>query len=149
MLVIAATFLMAWAAMLLWPGVGSSAVLRDWLVVRPAARLAAIRRGDVAVAVVILAAIAVMTLCEDGSAVRLLLYALPDAAVWMTSIEVSACIDAVVTVAVALSAWRGGARAMGGRVRFHGMHRATRAPRRTARRAAANDDRDGDRRRAA
>lgn len=149
MLAIAATFLMAWTAMLVWPGVEASAALRDWLVVRPAARLAAIRRGDVAVAVVILAGVAVMTLCADDSAVRLLLYAVPDAAVWMTSIEVSACIDALVTVAVAWSAWRSGARAMGGRVRIHGMHRATRAPRRTARRAAANDDRDGDRRRAA
>ena len=78
MLAIAATFLMAWTAMLVWPGVEASAALRDWLVVRPAARLAAIRRGDVAVAVVILAGVTVMTLCADDSAVRLLLYAVPD-----------------------------------------------------------------------
>ncbi|WP_310596209.1 hypothetical protein [Sphingomonas sp.] len=134
------TFVMAWAAMVVWPDVPVVQRLRAWLIVHPAARLSAIRRGDVAVGIVIVAAVIVMSVCEDSSAGRLFLYAMPDAVIWLTTIELSAVVDALVAVAVAFSAWRGGG--AGVLVRRLPARRAHRAARTRPKLAPANDDED-------
>ncbi|MEH3158010.1 MAG: hypothetical protein PGN08_03235 [Sphingomonas taxi] len=138
------TFLACWLAMTIAPATPIAAALRRWLVAAPARRLARIGRGDVVIAIVLVAAIVAMTCLEDGDPLRMAVMGLPDTALWLTTVELSAVVDLAIAVGVALAGWRGGgtrafATTLGSRLRRRTAARARRI-RRVRRPTAANDD---------
>jgi hypothetical protein len=139
------TFLACWLSIVAAPGTPIAAALRRWLVDAPACRLSATGRAEAVIATVLVAAILAMTLLDDGDPLRMAVMGVPDAALWITSFELTAIVDVIVAVGVAFAGWRGGGmRIVSTAVVRHFRHRnASRARRvhRTARtRAAANDE---------
>ena len=80
MTAIIATFLFCWLVLTVAPRTAVGVLLHRWLVVAAARRLPAIRRADAVIGVTIIAAIVVMACCDDQSVLRMIVSAVPDAA---------------------------------------------------------------------
>lgn len=134
-------FLACWLVIVSLPDTPIARCLSAWLVVAPAARLNAASRADAVIAIVIAAAVVAMTCLDDGDPLRMIVYAVPDAALWLTTIEVSAVVDAVVALVLVVrsGAWRIVANTAGAIVRRRPGHRRS-IRSRPGRHPAANDD---------
>ena len=139
------TFLACWLAILAAPATPIAAALRRWLVDAPARRLSAASRADAVIATVVFAAIVAMTCLDDGDPLRMAVMGVPDAALWLTSFELTTIVDVIVAVGVAIAGWRGGgmrslSTAIITGVQRHTAGRARRTQRTIRNRASANDD---------
>jgi hypothetical protein len=145
MTAIVMTWLACWLAMAIAPDVPVSRALHRWMVLAPAARLLALSRGDVAMMLVLAIAAAIMLTVGKTDSVRLVTFALPDLAMWLTSLELSALFDLAVAVLTAVTAVRGTG-LIGGMI---GRRRRPRAARRArqvrSRQSSASNDDDGGR----
>lgn len=139
---LALIFASLWLTRVIAPDTPIGQFLHRWTVVAPAARLAAIRPGQVLLAVLVVAVVATSVLVIGEEATRLIGTATPEIAGWITMFEVTSCLDALVAVVSASSIWR-----------FCRVPKALRLPRRRAagrerrsrpsRPSAANDAEDG------
>ncbi len=107
MTAIITTFLFCWLVLAIAPRTAIGLWLRRCLVLVPAARLSAVGRADAVIGLTVLVASVVMVCCDDGSAARLFVTAVPDVALWVSAVEWSLGFDTIVAVAAAVAAWRG------------------------------------------
>ncbi|MGR6328800.1 hypothetical protein ACU5AX_07025 [Sphingomonas sp. XXL09] len=141
MTAIITTFLFCWLMLAVAPRTAIGLCLHRWLVLVPATRLSALSRADAVIGLTVLVAGIVMICCDDGSAARLFVTAVPDVALWVSAVEWSMVLDTIVAVAAAIAAWRG--RGDGVRISLplrragHCRRRRTIRPRRSS---PANDD---------
>lgn len=144
MTIVVAGCLLVWLAMALSAETPVGNALRRVLVERPAAWLAAIRRGQVAVFLLVFGGTGLVALALGHEAARGFAMVLPEIAGWSTMIEVSLWVDAAVAVAAALT--NGRVRAVRTWISLRLPRRRARAARTRSRRtrpsAAANDDDD-------
>lgn len=135
MLILTATVVFCWLTILLAPGTATGRFLRVLLVAAPAARLSRITRGDVASAILLAAGILVIAFVGEGDKARMVMFAVPDVAIWVTTFELSAVVDLFVVLGVAIANLRG----VGMRVRATLRRPRDRSTRRM-RPASSNDD---------
>jgi len=139
---LALLFASLWLTWVIAPDTPIGRFLHRWAVVVPAARLAAIRPGQVLLAVLVVAAVATSVLVLGEEATRLIGTATPEIAGWITMFEVTSYLDALVAVVSASSIWR-----LGRTPRIFRLprRRATGRERRSrpSRPSAANDAEDG------
>jgi len=136
------TLLALWLAMGCAPATPVARWLRAWLVEAPARRLAAIRQASV-VAVLLAVAIAGLAWAVDDELLRVAAMAAPDAAVWLSMVEVGTLVDVAAAALAARTVLRVGTvrtmlRAMLGARRTRRARRITG----TRRPNPANDDED-------
>ena len=146
---LACLFTMAacWAVIAAFPETVIGKGIRHALVERPAARLSRFTRGDAAVIFLLMLATAMVTLIGEGDGIRLLTLAAPDVAIWITTFEVSAYVDILVTLGAAASGLRlreVAARYRAGVVARRGAARACRRATRVRRVRPAKADNDSD-----
>lgn len=139
------TFLACWLTISVAPATPIAMTLRRWMVDAPGRRLSAAGRAEAVIATVLVAAILAMTLLDDGDPLRMAVMGVPDAALWLTSFELTAVVDVVVALGVAIAGWRGGgmrvvSTAIARRIKRRSISRARRERRTVRTRAAANDD---------
>ncbi len=145
MIGVALAFLGCWSILAGAPGTAIGRALHRLLVAAPAARLCALRRADVALAIVVIVSVIAMTTLDGTDPLRMAMAGLPDVAIWLTTMEVSVYLDLLVAVVVGLSGLRGrgGLRALKGTIvlrRAGGARARTARTRRPSRPAPANDD---------
>jgi hypothetical protein len=147
MIVMVATMLAMWLAMLAAPATPIGRLFRSLLVDRPAARLNRLTAGHVALVLLGALAVAVIAWVGEGDGLRVLAMAAPEATAWLTTFEVATYLDVAVT---ALTAWSA-ARLRLPLLAFRPRGARSRYRRAGAKRSmpAANDDEPGDRRIAA
>jgi hypothetical protein len=116
--------------------------MRRWLVEKPAARLAGVRREAVLTWLLLGAVGAVLFWLLEEEGLRLFTMALPELVGWMTAFEIGTLVDAIAVAAVAASTLRLGAMRAWVARRLPGR-RATRARRSRPAVRVANDDEDG------
>jgi hypothetical protein len=109
MTTVVAGCLLVWLAMAVGAGTPVGEAIRRTLVEKPAAWLAAIRRGQVAVFLLVFGGTGLVALALGHDAARGFAMVLPELAGWSTMIEVSLWVDAVVTVVTAVTTGRIGA----------------------------------------
>lgn len=148
MTAVVVTFLACWLVLAMAPHTTIGRVLHRLLVERPASRLSRLSRGDAATGLLLLSAIGMIAFVGEGDAIRMLMFAAPDVALWITTFEVTAYIDVVMALVLAASNLR--IRASIGQVLAgvlrNGKPRNTDRDRRSrgaGGRAASNDDDDG------
>jgi hypothetical protein len=106
MLVCLFTAIACWLIMIAAPETAIGMAMRRMLIDRLAARLTRFSRGDAAVMFLLMMAAAMVTLAGEGDGIRLLTLAAPDVAIWITTFEVSAYLDVVMTLAATVSSLR-------------------------------------------
>ena len=129
-----------WCTLLLAPETPIGRAIARWTVTKPAARLNRITRGQVMLVVLMASGVGLLTWLIGHEAVRLMAMGTPELAVWATTFEVTAYLDAFAAIVAAASAARFGMiRAW---VRSVVTRRPAREHRARRTRAAANDDED-------
>jgi hypothetical protein len=134
-----------WAILAFAPDTPVAGLVHRWLVEAPARRLATVRRGSV-VAVLLGVGLLAAAAAIDLELLHVATMAAPEAATWLSMVEIGTLIDAGIAVFTARAA-----------IRWTDLRRsvALNRPRARARRAPrpprppANDDEDGPARRAA
>ncbi|MEG3083051.1 hypothetical protein U1707_05315 [Sphingomonas sp. PB2P12] len=106
MLACFSTAIACWLVLVAAPETAIGKTIRRVLIDRPAARLARFSRGDAAVMFLLMMAAAMVTLVGEGDGIRLVALAAPDVAIWIATLEVSAYLDVLVTLAAAVSGLR-------------------------------------------
>lgn len=142
MAAIVATWLACWLVMALAPRTPCGRWVCRLLVEAPAARLLAITRGDIAIALIVVFAVVIGTTVGETDAFRLLIFAAPDVALWITSLGLSALIEVAVAVAVAVSHVRVRGIASGTRAKLSLRLRRSARARRPGQINVSNDDED-------
>ena len=143
MMVLALTLLAAWLLIVRAPGTPVAAIARRLLVEAPARLLNRITRGHVLLAVLLAAFAALLIWQLEGDGVRLLSLMAPEIVSWLTMVEISVYLDALVAaIAVASTVRLRGIRLWLTTImaRRPARPRARRMPRRPAEHPAANDD---------
>ena len=100
------TAIACWLVMVAAPETAIGTAMQRVLVDRPAARLTRFSRGDAAVMFFLMMAAAMVALVGEGDGIRLLTFAAPDVAIWITTFEVSAYLDIVMALAATVSGFR-------------------------------------------
>jgi hypothetical protein len=139
---LALLFASMWLARVIAPDTPTGRFLHRWTVVVPAARLAAIRPGQVLLTVLVLTVVTISVVLIGEESTRLIGTATPEIAGWITMFEVTSYLDALVAVVSASSLWRLGRAPKVFRLprrRATGRERRSRA----SRPSAANDAKDG------
>jgi len=100
------TAVACWLVMATAPQTPIGRAMRLMLIDKPAVRLLRLTRGDAAVMFLLMLTAAMVTLVGEGDGIRLLTLAAPDVAIWITTFEVSAYVDILMALAVAVSSLR-------------------------------------------
>ena len=146
----AVVFLAAWAALMVAGGTPIGRLLNRVMVDMPAKALNRLERGHIALAIVVTMLVVLHLNAGDGDPIRMVSLFAPDIALWLTSIEISAIIEASIGLVAALAAVRRmsiAAVLTGFSIRLprhpkNKVNRARNGPRRD-RTLPANDDEDG------
>jgi len=141
MTAIALLLALAWAVMALAPATPIGHGLRRWLVEAPARRLAGVRRSSI-VAVLLTIGLVATAWAVDDELPRVLAMAAPEAATWLSMVELGTFVDIAVTALAAQAAIKLGALRIGAwRMMAPRRHRTGRTARRH-RAVPANDQDD-------
>lgn len=141
------TLLAAWLIIATAPNTSIGRALRGWLIVVPARWLNALRRGHVALAVMLVVTGIVMFWLGGGDGLSVAGFAVPDVAAWVATFEITVYLDLAI---VAVTTWSTlPTRALRDRLRFTSTRRHCRPggrrtrKRRTLPASADNDDEEG------
>jgi len=105
-MIVAIAFLMSWITMAAARNTSIGRILHRAMVEMPAATANHLTRGNVAIAIVLLVLAILHLSAGDADPVRMVGLFAPELAIWLTSLEISAIIEAVVGVAAVWTALR-------------------------------------------
>lgn len=98
-----------WCTLLIAPDTPIARAIRGWTVVRPAARLNRVTRGQVLLVLLLVSGASLIVWLMGHEAVRMMAMSLPELATWITMFEVTAYLDALAAIVAAASTARFGA----------------------------------------
>jgi len=101
-----AVFLTVWALMAVAKETPTGRFLQHLIVVMPVGALNRIRRLHILIAVAVISLCAVLVWYGRGDGIRVAASTLPDAAIWLTTFEVSTYLDVVMMLATASALMR-------------------------------------------
>ncbi len=146
----AMVFLMCWATLMVASDTPIGRFLTRFMVDLPAAAANRLIRGNIVLAMIVFMLVILHLHVGDGDPVRMVSLMAPDVAVWLTSFEISALVEASAAFAAAWTAMRRGNVSNIFSVLSHRLGQRSTRNNKRARRGqrpsgmpAANDDEDG------